>query len=319
MSKSQHSDTVADAVGTLLPGQLLQHAREQQGISLDQVSDRIKVSVAQLTAIEQGDMDRLPGLAFARGYIRTYGKFLGLDADALVNDFNAHYSGSSQRPVKTINRVKPQAHLGDPMIRVSIILFVLILLGSSVWWWQTQMRETPSLVDVLSEVSSALVKPDHIDAPEKSTAGSEDQVVVDEPLVRLQEAEPEYLTDTEIATLTPAAESDEETATTSDLTEEVTTEPLSPAIDNGDLEAVETSVLVIRVSGECWVSIKDTSGKVLFASLMQDGDTLERNLDVLPVDLLIGQVSAVVESQFRGQSLDLASSSRKGVARLTLK
>jgi cytoskeleton protein RodZ len=324
VSKSQHSDTVVDAVESLLPGQVLQQAREQQGISLDQVSDRIKVSVTQLIALEQGDMDRLPGPAFARGYVRNYGRFLGLDADVLVNDFNVRYSGGIQRSVKSINRVKPQAHLGDPMIRVSVILFVMIILGSSVWWWQTQMGETTSLVGALSAVSSALVKPDEVDVSEEILADAENPLIVDEPVVRFQEADPidgeaEPDASAKTANLQEAEAGTTPELTTPDLTGRATAEALPVVQDADEVQAIGSAVLVMRFNSECWVSIKDSNGEVIFASLMQDGNTLERNLDALPADLLIGQVGAVVESRFRGQPLDLAPHSKQGIARLTLK
>lgn len=309
MSKSDSSDSLTDAAGGLLPGQVLRQAREQQGLSLAEIADRINISEVQLAALERGDMEGLPGLAFARGYVRTYGKFLGLNADALVQDFNALYGKSSQRQVRTINRVKPQAHLGDPMIRVSVIVFVMILLGSSVWWWQAQMERGGG--GALSAVSSALVKSDTADVPVTPVAVIAEERV-DAPRVTNsddesagREVEPEYLSDAEIASL--ARELSVEAA---------------PAITTHNLgsepEAAASAMLVIRFSSECWVSIKDANGKVIFASLMQDGNTLERNFDALPVELLIGQVDAVVESEFRGRLLDLAAFTKKGVARLTL-
>jgi cytoskeleton protein RodZ len=321
VSKLSHPDELVDTTGGLSPGQVLQQAREQQGITLAQVSDRIKISATQLSAIEQGDLQQLPGLAYARGYVRTYGRFLGLDADALVQDFNALYGAAAQRQVKTINRVKPQAHLGDPIIRASIIVFVLLLLSSSVWWWQTQLGGTASLAGALSAVSSAWVAPNAVDTPSEVSPNSVDQVV-NEPPVNLQEAEPvgaevepEYLTDAEIARLAGELEA-EDTASVPD--ERVAVEETLMTNNGEDSLGLESAVLVIRFNGECWVSIKDTSGKVIYASLMQDGNTLERNLDTLPVELLIGQVGSVVESEFRGQLLDLAPHSKKGVARLTL-
>ncbi|MEH6823678.1 MAG: RodZ domain-containing protein [Motiliproteus sp.] len=327
MSNSESPNSLGDAGGSLLPGQALEQAREQQGLSLAEVSDRIKISAVQLTALEHGDIEQLPGLAFARGYVRTYGRFLGLDADALVQDFNVRYGESSQRQVRSINRVKPQAHLGDPMIRVSVIVFVMILLGSSVWWWQTQMEGEVSLVGALSLVSSALIKSDTADVPATPVAVIAVERV-DLPGVtgsdgvsvgRDQEGEPEYLSDAEIARLARELETEPAPTKTPIATKPDGSPTVSISKESSESEAAASTMLVIRFSSECWVSIKDTRGKVIFASLMQDGNTLERNFDSLPVELLIGQVGAVAESEFRGQPLDLVTSNKKGVARLTLK
>ncbi len=317
MPKLQQADGLADTLGASSPGQLLQQAREQQGITLAQVSDRIKISMAQLAALECGDLEQLPGLAYARGYVRTYARFLGLDADALVKDFNALYGAGVQRPVQTINRVKPQAHLGDPMIRVSIIVFVMLVLSSSVWWWQTQFGGAASLVGALSAVSSALVTADAVDPAVKNIANPEDPVVVVEPGVRLQEVAPvDGEIEPEIASLAGELAGGAAAVATSGSDEDVVVTSINP--NGGDPQGAKSAVLVIRFNSECWVSIKDTSGNVIFASLMQEGNTLERHLDALPVELLIGQVGAVVGLEFRDQLLDLAPFSKKGVARLTL-
>lgn len=320
MSKIPSTDTLAEAVGSPLPGLSLQQAREKKGLSLEEVSNRIKISVAQLDALERGDIQVLPGLAFARGYVRTYGRLLELDADVLVRDFNALYGGGAQRPVKTINRVKPQAHLGDPMIRVSVVVFVLILFGSSIWWWQTQMGGSTSLVGVFSAVSSALVAPEPIAKPEEGIVEISDAADT-VPALRqsaepaAKEADPEYLSEEDIARLAKGLEKDALESTAADVKETVL---VAEAENAAESEEAVQAVLMIRFSDECWVSIKDASGKVIFASLMQEGNTLERNLDSLPVELLIGQASAVAQSAFRGQPLDLALYTKKGVARLTL-
>ncbi|MEH6470770.1 MAG: RodZ family helix-turn-helix domain-containing protein [Halopseudomonas sp.] len=317
MSKSKQADDVTEAVGRPDPGSLLRQAREDQGVSLDEVSDRIKISTVQLDALESGDVERLPGLAYSRGYVRTYARLLGLDADALVQDFNALYGEGGQRQVQTINRVKPQAHLGDPMLRISIIVFVLILIGSSVWWWQTQMvgdtpiLSPPSVVEPVSSESAAVQPQEVVDTELQAESVGLSQ---DGPAPIDEEAEPEYLSDAEIARLAQELDS----AAEKEVTDIVVSAPAVVADSGSQVVSSNAPLLLVRFNSECWVSIKDNSGKVVFASLMQDGDTLERNLDSLPVQLLVGQTSAVVEAAFRGKPLALAQYSKKGVARLTL-
>ena len=59
----------------------LKKTREKRSLSIEEVSERLKIPASHLKTLEAGDIDRLPGLAFARGYIRTYGRFLGLDTE----------------------------------------------------------------------------------------------------------------------------------------------------------------------------------------------------------------------------------------------
>jgi cytoskeletal protein RodZ len=41
-----------------------------------------------LESIEEGQYDKMPGIAYTVGFIRSYAEYLGLDADKLVRDFN---------------------------------------------------------------------------------------------------------------------------------------------------------------------------------------------------------------------------------------
>lgn len=60
-------------------GTILREERERQGLSLDTVSDKIKVSRSCLAAIEDGNEKTLPHPVYAKGFIKNYAKLLGFD------------------------------------------------------------------------------------------------------------------------------------------------------------------------------------------------------------------------------------------------
>jgi cytoskeleton protein RodZ len=68
-------------------GESLRRARTERGLELGVVSEAIKIRVRYLRALEAEDWDALPAPAYARGFLRTYAGYLGLDADALVEEF----------------------------------------------------------------------------------------------------------------------------------------------------------------------------------------------------------------------------------------
>jgi cytoskeleton protein RodZ len=72
-------------------GQTLREARTQQGIELDEVQRATRIRVRYLRAMESEEWDELPGPAYARGFLDTYARFLGLDADALVQEFKSDH------------------------------------------------------------------------------------------------------------------------------------------------------------------------------------------------------------------------------------
>ena len=75
-------------------GATLKTAREQRGLSLDDVAEATKIRATQIAALEEDAFERLPGPTYARGFIRAYADHLGLDAQALVDEFNARYASA---------------------------------------------------------------------------------------------------------------------------------------------------------------------------------------------------------------------------------
>ncbi len=65
-------------------GRLLRDAREERGLDLLAVHDRLSRPITQLEALESGDLARLPDQALALSTLRRYAVFLGLDGDALA-------------------------------------------------------------------------------------------------------------------------------------------------------------------------------------------------------------------------------------------
>jgi len=65
-------------------GQLLRQTREAKELSLADVEDQTRIRQRYLNALESGDWDDLPNQVAARGFLRTYATFLGLDAEELV-------------------------------------------------------------------------------------------------------------------------------------------------------------------------------------------------------------------------------------------
>ncbi len=71
-------------------GQQLRQAREEHQLSLEQVSKATLMRVHYLEAMEAGDFEALPSLAQARGFLRTYANYLGLDAEALLGNLEGN-------------------------------------------------------------------------------------------------------------------------------------------------------------------------------------------------------------------------------------
>jgi cytoskeletal protein RodZ len=77
-------------------GTALREARERRGITLRQIADHTKISIASLEALERSDASRLPGGIFARSFVRSYAVEVGLDPDATVEAFLDRFSDDAR-------------------------------------------------------------------------------------------------------------------------------------------------------------------------------------------------------------------------------
>jgi len=81
----RRDDQQEQAIATIVEiGKRLRNAREERGLSLLAVHDRLNRPITQLEALENGDLASLPDQALAISTLRRYGTFLGLDGDEVA-------------------------------------------------------------------------------------------------------------------------------------------------------------------------------------------------------------------------------------------
>src|SRR5437764_4068770 len=79
-------------------GGKLRDARERRGISLRQIANATKISVAALEALERNDFSRLPGGIFSRAFVRAYAIEVGLDPEQTVETFLEEFERADLAP-----------------------------------------------------------------------------------------------------------------------------------------------------------------------------------------------------------------------------
>lgn len=68
-------------------GEVLQRTRARQELDIRTVEEQTKIRAKYLRALENEEWDVLPGPTYVRGFLRTYATYLGLDADAIVDEY----------------------------------------------------------------------------------------------------------------------------------------------------------------------------------------------------------------------------------------
>ncbi|MCG8509996.1 MAG: helix-turn-helix domain-containing protein, partial [Rhodospirillales bacterium] len=78
-------------------GALLRASRLRCGEELRDVADILRIRYPYLEAIEEGNYQDLPGIAYAVGFVRAYADHLGLDSEEVVRRFKAETENMERR------------------------------------------------------------------------------------------------------------------------------------------------------------------------------------------------------------------------------
>lgn len=65
-------------------GTLLAALRQQRAVGIQEISQRLKFSSRQISALEAGQYDALPDMTFVRAMIRAYARYLGADPEPFI-------------------------------------------------------------------------------------------------------------------------------------------------------------------------------------------------------------------------------------------
>ena len=326
------------------PGHLLSNKREALGLSVQEVADRLHITMHYVRALETDAHDKLPGDVFIRGYLRSYSNLLGLEPSIVINVFNDYTNQRESDELEFGSRRRRQRNKNLPWIIVSGVAFVAMAVA--LWYFGTASSQTPQAVGArtatatssarsvnntnanIAEIATTREVPS---VPQASAAPVPAPVVV-EPTPESDEQQE----DIALAPEMPAIEADsfEETAVIAeDLVEDAAPEQLNsvpepvqlldtmPAATVAEriitIEGDGDDTVQIRFTGESMVQVDDANDVQLYRDVRVAGDVLRIN-GTAPFNVLLGDASNS-ELSLNGTEIDFSSSIRiDNSARLTI-
>jgi cytoskeleton protein RodZ len=93
-----HNPTVGDQSRGEL-GRLLEQKRKERGLTLEEVEQATKIRKRYLTGLERDDYAILPDAVYARGFLKTYANYLGLDGEALSRQLKSSTKTRRERGI----------------------------------------------------------------------------------------------------------------------------------------------------------------------------------------------------------------------------
>lgn len=107
-------------------GERLKREREMREVTLDELSKSTRISNRFLQALENEDWEKLPGGVFGHGFVRSIARYLGLDEESLLGEYDlARTEKLSPAPDKPEERI-PSPPKWIPVLAVFLILFAVI-------------------------------------------------------------------------------------------------------------------------------------------------------------------------------------------------
>ena len=322
-------------------------ARERAGMSSADIVSLLKMAPRQVDALERGDWAALPGLAFVRGALRSYGRAVGVTVDPLLASLDSGAGASELRPSTSLQEPLPSRSMlgfgsgGSGSKTTWLFLAAILLIALALFFGRdTDFSRIPSLLQ-------STPKPTADTPPAPGSAGGSRTTVENIPVLPQPSGAPASPGSPNAAvpgqsapapgsgpgpapgsSMTPVAPgassmaggllagSSSAQASPSPLGPSGAAASASPAGSAAAPPAGPGGLLRLIFEREAWVEVKQTDGRVLLYGQQKAGSEAQVPL-AAEVSLTIGN-SDYVRLERDGKPVDLKANSRQGVARLKL-
>jgi DNA-binding XRE family transcriptional regulator len=170
-----HLRDVSECVPEMTAGNALRERRLVLGLDEKAMASQLRIRKDQLVAIETGDYERLPGRTYAIGFIRSYARLVGLDAERLVDQFKGEMQALEvHKPVELVfpdaapQRSWPSGHLFAVALVVAVVVYALVHLTMPTAEPVPVAAAVDSSVTVVDAVATPPAAPAVVSAPAAS-------------------------------------------------------------------------------------------------------------------------------------------------------
>lgn len=294
-------------------GEVFREERERQGLTIDEVVERTKISKINIVAIEKAQTEFLPHPVYAKGFVRNYARMLGLDADEMSAVMEVEYTlpelengdgcGALNPPrIAVLNNEKKRT-----LRKVFLVVAVVVCLAAAgaYYFFGPKKAEQPVVATVEEPLAVEQSAPDGVE-PEASEAVTE-SVPADQTESATEDVQ------ANAAATAPADASGAESA--AEPVADATPKESAPAEDVAAPEQTATvlpiaqQVLEVRATETCWMRAvidpdENGEGKIIDATL-QAGDSQVLNF-ATGLSLKLGNAGGV-ELMLNGQKYDFSA------------
>ncbi len=305
-------------------GQLLREAREAQGLHVAALAVSLKVPVKKLEALEEDRLDLLPDAVFVRALASSVCRALKIAPAPVLEklpQLNTRVLDQNDNGMNVAFRTRadgPTPSVFSAFSRPAVFAVLALLLAAVVLILLPDLRARTAATAVSNSVDT-----------QTSSAGVSLGSTANVP------STPVGITaDNATGVVSPAADianskakADTTTVAALSVTPALSTPSVSsPTLTISPLEVAAVplpadSVVVFTATGQSWVEVRDTGGKIILQRILQTGEKagVGPSVGKLPYSVIVGR-SDLTQVTVRDKAFDLAPvSSKDAVARFQVK
>jgi cytoskeletal protein RodZ len=118
-------------------GERLKRERELREVTLDEINSATRISNRFLEAMENEDWQKLPGGVFNRGFVRSIARFLGLDEEGLLAEYDMAHGAQEQVAPKREEVRIPSPPKWVPVVAVlGLLLLLAACIAGGIYAWR---------------------------------------------------------------------------------------------------------------------------------------------------------------------------------------
>lgn len=173
-------ETGAKRTGAMLAG-----ARAAARLELTDIARDTRIPLRHLKALEEDRHDELPALPYAIGFVKSFARAVGLDAEVVAGQFRAETSKGAHVPsLSTLEPLDERRLPSQALVYGSVALVVAIIAGLSAWGAGAFDPPTPAAAEIVAAAPPAEAESVAVDpAPQASVTGLAPPAVVGGPVV----------------------------------------------------------------------------------------------------------------------------------------
>lgn len=318
------------------PGSQLRRARENAGLSREELSRRLCMVGNKLELLERDEYGRLPSSIYVRGYIRNACKELGIDDEPVLQAY-AGYCTAEEASREIVAHVSRSTVVQESKRSLKGLALLPLLIVGGVFWWMNGRDVTPPAIFAQKPSYEEMAVAAPAAEPQDTGVATEQSPVVDAESEPTAGAVP--LNDDEALLGASAAEEESAAASlagpdTAEISESepVVQEPVAgtpspaaePAVEVAEPSPSAAEVPAAAAAGElqlsfaeeAWIEVRDASDAVLLAKLQAAGSEVVLT-GPPPFRLMLGNASGT-QVRYQGELIDSDPIGNRRTRRLTV-